>query len=190
MTADRPPEEVRAAIEESLKLELRAIEEKLVALSERSDVDLEALVHKHCAWRRVAPYLAGFLLALGLALPRAVDATRMHLVRSILRDAPDGPAAFIVYGDMDTVSRSVLRTVRELAPNAEWKVHDWPVLCGQWGCRRRLYTTWDDQIQDAIELDSVRRVAIRVSLSELGQPVWLTRPRPWRGWLHGTACSN
>ena len=69
-----------------------------------ADRQLDAvLLRKPPLWRRVTPHRLGFLLALVLTLPWAVDVTRTHMIRSILRDASD-ETTFVVYGGMERYS--------------------------------------------------------------------------------------
>ena len=105
-----------------------------------ADRQLDAvLLRKPPLWRRVTPHRLGFLLALVLTLPWAVDVTRTHMIRSILRDASD-ETTFVVYGGMerysamDAVSRTVLRTVSELAPDADWTLQAGCGLLGSCAC--------------------------------------------------------
>lgn len=165
-----------------------------------ADRQLDAvLLRKPPLWRRVTPYRLGFLLALVLTLPWAVDVTRTHMIRSILRHASD-ETTFVVYGGMerysamDAVSRTVLRTVSELAPDADWTLR---AGCGALGelCLR-ITTEWSDRdgrhTRDVLTLENADPLAIRVKLRAdcLPAPAWLTKSRgarPWRACLPGTA---
>jgi hypothetical protein len=163
-----------------------------------ADRQLDAVrLRKPALWRRVTPFRLGFLLALALTLPWAVDVTRAHMIRSILRDAPD-ETTFVVYGGMerysamDTVSRTVLRTVSELAPDADWMLR---AGCGAVGelCLR-VTTDWRDRdglrTRQVLTLENAGPLAIRVSLQADCVPAWLTKSRgarPWRACLPGTA---
>ena len=155
------------------------------------------LLRKPSLWRRVPPHRLGFLLALALTLPWAVDVTRTHMIRSILRDASD-ETTFLVYGGMerysamDAVSRTVLRTVSEFAPDADWTLQ---AGCGALGelCLR-VTTEWSDRDgrrrRDVLTLENASPLAIRVNLRADCPPAWLTKgrgARPWRRCLPGTA---
>jgi hypothetical protein len=72
------------------------------------------MLRKPSLWRRVTPYRLGFLLALVLTLPWAVDLTRTHLIRSILRDASD-ETSFVVYGGWIKVQRHGRRLADDVA---------------------------------------------------------------------------
>jgi len=163
-----------------------------------ADRQLDAvMLRKPPLWRRVTPFRLGFLLALALTLPWAVDATRTHMIRSTLRDASD-ETTFVVYGGMerysamDAVSRTVLRTVSELAPDAEWTLR---AGCGALGelCLR-VTTDWTDRdgrrTKEVLTLENAGPLAIRVNLRADCLPAWLTKSRaarPWRACLPGTA---
>jgi hypothetical protein len=158
-------------------------------------------------WRRVTPQRLGFLLALALTLPWAIDAARTHMLRSMLRDASD-ETTFVVYGGLerysaiDAVSRAVLRTVSELAPDADWTLR---AGCGaQWDLCLRITTEWSDRdgrhTRDVLTLENAGPLAIRVNLKGDRanaiadcRPAWLTQSRsarPWRACLPGSTWPN
>ena len=163
-----------------------------------ADRQLDAVkLRKPSLWRRVTPYRIGFLLALALTLPWAVDVTRTHMIRSILRDASD-ETTFVVYGGMekysamDTVSRTVLRTVSELAPDADWTLR---AGCGAlWEPCLRVTAEWSDRsgrhTRHVLTLENAGPLAIRVNLTADCLQAGLTRSRvarPWRTCLPGFA---
>jgi hypothetical protein len=129
------------------------------------------------------------------------------MIRSILRDASN-ETTFVVYGGMerysamDAVSRTVLRTVSELAPDADWTLR---TGCGALGelCLR-VTTEWSDRdgryTRDVLTLENAGPLAIRVNLKADPvavrgdcRPGWLANSRvarAWRACLPGTTWPN
>jgi hypothetical protein len=129
MSAYRSPEVARAAREASLRQEVADLEARLEGLSRRNSDQVGTLLRRRLPWGRIAPWLLGLALGLGLGVPRAVELTRLAMIRDGLYDLEPN-AAFLVPGDLDTVAPLVTRALGERLSGIDWQVSPDQILLG------------------------------------------------------------